>query len=341
MRNLLSSLGLGLLLVSSSLASYTDNMELHATFVGQTRHNHEAKVVQNIPEGTLVYYDKRKPADKQLIVRPQGRLIQYTCPAVPGVPGLEKPRSMGLCPEFKADGNGTKVEVLSAKFDDQDIYPLTGLYHSLGVIRLKSVVENSNRVNTLRMLCLSGQDDGMPLTIDFKETYHELVQTWNASKAETPVTGFTHTVKQPKGADLPACFTFSCWYKNTGRGTNLDVKTLMELRLTATDTLIKDQTKVLRFGVATDTGHPGQLFVALQGSKDTVRVVKVKTGTRSVLKTAAVKETFEMKSEPIYRTVKIGRVERKIQDCDVKDLLRWTTIRKNIIGRTKSVELSG
>lgn len=307
-------------LSSLAQASFTVDHKLHATFVGTKRIDHSRKVLQEMPERMYVHYDGRLPADKKLRYSAKGQLTEFICPVEAGVVGMERPLPMGVYPIFMPLDNPTQVEVLSAVYEGQTIGPIAGRYERLAPpVVLSSVLQNCKRINTLRIRCGSGLDDGMPVLIEYRETYDELVQTWSANLEATPVAGFDHVVQNPNGAALPSCFTFSCWYKNTGPTENLNVKTLLELQLKATETLVKDQTQVLRFGVATDTAHPSQLYVALQGSKDCVREERVKTGTKSVLETAAAPEKFTMLAEPVYRTINMRGIQTQVQDYDVKD----------------------
>lgn len=295
MRKILFGSAILAVVASPAGASFKDDLELHATFVGQKRYDHQSRFVQNIPEGTVVYFDQGHPADRQLIVRPKGRLMEYICPAVPGVHGLERLRPMGLSPEYLTQGDATKIEVIRAFYDNQDIYPLPGLYHSLGIIEKNSVIENGNRVKTLRMLCRSGQDDGMLLQIEYKETYPEFVNVWDISKGANNYLSII--ADNPQGKDLPACFTFSCWYKSTGTTPSLDPKALLELRIKASEAHLQGKVKKLRLCVS-NVANQNKLYVDLEGSKQTERTKDVLISTKNVLKSEAVPEKFTMESVP-------------------------------------------
>lgn len=208
------------------------DLENHLTKFGPAVIPHAASVVEKIPEGTVIYFN---PAMKQLCLRPKGLLIKYTCPAVQGIPGLEIDRPMGVCPQYLPINDGTQIQYLdySAPFDIPD-----GLYKSVGIKTLSSKVEDGVRKNTNQLECVTGQNDGIKVLINFIESFHHLTPAANLS-AEGISSG---SLVDPS---TQSSFTFSCWYRPLCTARDIKSRALFSVSYPATEGDIVGQMKFI------------------------------------------------------------------------------------------------
>lgn len=188
---------------------FEDDLVNHCTRVGGKVYPHTGTPGKDIPPGTVIFIDERLPKDRQLSLTPRGKIIHYTCPAIPGIKGLEKPRSMGMSPQYitqESDttrATATGIELIKSSCNLQSWPILPGFYHSLGTINLLSKIEKEQRINTKRLTCHTGQGDGVIIDLEYKEFLYHIPHSLAFSKG-------CLTRENPKTTAAP-CFTFSCW----------------------------------------------------------------------------------------------------------------------------------
>jgi len=270
MRRISSYVFLGLVAATSVQASqpWQDDFVNHLTVAGGTSVLHTASVVKEITGGNDIFYDPRLPAGQQLCLRPKGNLMKYTCPAVSGVSGLENPRPMGVCPQYLAYEDDTKIDLLRATYDYGTFSVIAGLYRPLSSVTLRSIIQDGLRVNTNRMTCITGLDDGLVLTIDYNESYHHIASSYDINAGQLQLVN-------PATQDSP-CLTFSCWYLPSAVGRNGATMPLFSIGYPATETGLQGQTKTIQLGV--NSLNTMKSIISLQ-----VPVVEVETCQKTIV----------------------------------------------------------
>jgi hypothetical protein len=250
MKNIITTLLTCAALSTSATASFQgdlvphDDLVNHLTNWGPARIPHIAVDEGEIIAGSSIYYNSEL-RDFPLALRPQGRLIKYICPALPGVSGMDKSRSMGVSPEFLVDRMPTRIKLLNPTtpnyYVGTDIPVTPGLYYPQGTKTVSSHIENGLRINRNILECSSRQKDGLKAVIEFEEAYHYIERSFDINAGAVQLAN-------PATANNQR-LTFSCWYKPLPAGRNNTTLPLFSIQYMATENGLENQFKTIMLGV--------------------------------------------------------------------------------------------
>lgn len=264
-------------------SEYQDDVINHLTTVRGNRIRHEVVVGNDISVGTAILYDSSLPLTQRLCFTPKGKLYHYTCPAVPGVRGLEKPRSMGCAPQYLPTSSATQIEVLSAT-SNLGLPVLAGLYQPVGSVTIRPTVQGGQRIDTKRLTCTTGQNNGMTISIEYRETMHHI-------PFSIDFTGGYLTRSNPAHSAPSACFTLSCWYLPSTVSQDGKLKNIFSWSYAASESEFKGKTKKLQLGITNAVSK-----VTSKLSIVTPKVVE--TTQEKTIKTAAVTKNIPASTIP-------------------------------------------
>lgn len=244
MKKTVVSLLLLTVIATSSWATYEDDGFNHVTISAGGRTLHTPKEVKKDMLLGYVWYDQSQPKGQQLSFRVQQEDIQYTCPPVPEVAGLEEERDMGISPQIVPLFDGALVELVEP---DKPVtafgktFPIAaGEYRTLLISKLPGNADLDGDMKKIKYKAQC-QMSAVKAEIEFIETIYNFPSGLNL---ECPP--YRDIPAAPQASDI---YTVSCWYLAEPEARNDKVLPIFTAAYPATEAGLENQFKTFIFGI--------------------------------------------------------------------------------------------